>query len=347
MRKDSTALVLLAGGALATAVGGCTATMTVRQHPHFYDPQLKTVAVVPFASETGHPKAGAILAKRLASALRANGTYSIVGPRELDRRLREAGLTLDAEGGPAAVAATLRKLKGIQAFVTGTVTAFACDRRSHVTVDFGYAYGGYVCGGWGYPYYGLRYVHPIYRHYSYSQAYVATEAALVRVADGEMIHAAPSPVAARFRSRGHPPLLGHECLDEATAAVVRRLLEEFAVVPKRLKLDIGKTLHTARRTQAGQWQHSDDFHADEEAMYAVLRLPAAAARNALRLTVTGKDSDKPLAEHRFTWSAHDRVRRFALGPRNLAEAAGTGKYRVRLYCNEQFVLERTFEVKRR
>ena len=85
---------LVAVSLLVSAVGGCNAKLTVDRYPDFYDPELKSVAVVPFANLTQEPQAGTFLAERLAEALRANGTYQAVGPAELNSMLAKVNLAL-------------------------------------------------------------------------------------------------------------------------------------------------------------------------------------------------------------------------------------------------------------
>ena len=87
-------LPVLLALSLLGAGGGCTATMAVRHYPDFYDPQIKNVAVVPFANSSLNPQGGQFVAERLAEALKANGTYTVVGPKEVTDKLFEAKVAL-------------------------------------------------------------------------------------------------------------------------------------------------------------------------------------------------------------------------------------------------------------
>jgi hypothetical protein len=339
---------LFVAAAMVGAPAGCNATLTVQYYPSFYDPELKTVAVVPFANRTLHAKAGEFLTERLAEALKANGTYQVIAPGELKARLSGARLTLPDGADANTIAAALGKLGGVQAFLTGTVTGFAAGQGSYAEVwdddwygpGWGWAYGyrrrhwGYGMGGW----------HRTYRRYVYTHAHVAARASLVRVADGKTIHVTPAPLAARVRSFNEPPKLPDELLAEAADAVADGLVREFAVAPMRVKIDKGKTLRTARRRPGGELDFTNDFRAAADEMVVVLRLPPEAARNAFRLVIARKKQPQPLAEETFTWSAKDDTRQFAFSPRGLVEAAGPGQFELRLYCNDRLVLRRGLRI---
>ena len=349
------AAMLLAAAGLA----GCEAKLAVRQYPAFYDPELKTVAVLPFANRTLRQEAGAYVAQRLGAALAANGTYEAIGPDELQSRLNAAGLSLPRQADPAAAADVLRRLGGIQAFITGTVTAFSADRSAYVDVDRGYVFGGYGYGYGHHPWWGRSPI-PLHRDWSlgagweypwveyhhYVQASAAATAVLVRTADGKTIHAPSAPASVRFVSYGRPPETTDEALMRAADYVAQELLEHFAVVPRQLTIDPGKALRTARPTADGRTRFTDDFRPDDEKMYVVVELPPAAVRNPFRLVVARKDGEEALAEAAFDWPAATASRRFVFSPAKLAAQAGQGKYHVKLYADAAFVAKRAFEIER-
>ena len=338
----------VAAAVLAAAVaGGCTTKMMVRQYPPFYDPKLESVAVVEFANDTLRPQAGQFLARRLANKLKANGTYAdVLGPKELKTRLFEADLILPPHADANTIAARLRKLGGIQAFITGTVRSFAADRGTYLEIDdYGY-------GAWGYGRYYRRHwgvmgaSFPIYRRYAMAEAHVAAQASLIRVADGKVIHATPGVVGVRVRSTDGPAMLVDEILSQAANAAAERLLATFAIVRRQVKLHKRKDLRTARRLESNELKFTGDFRADEEQMLVVLHLPAAAARNRFRLTVRRKGRHDVLAEEQFTWSAEDTRRVFVFSPRALVAAGGTGDFEVRFHSGERTVLKRKFEIEK-
>jgi len=64
-------------------LSGCSKSFTAREYPSFYDPNVRTVAVLPFQNETNARGAGMLAAENPAAALRANGTYRIIPPRRV------------------------------------------------------------------------------------------------------------------------------------------------------------------------------------------------------------------------------------------------------------------------
>ena len=201
--------------------------------------------------------------------------------------------------------------------------------------------GGFGAGRWGY---GVGGSYTTYRRYSYTHAYVAASASLVRVGDGALLHATPAPMAARVRSTDEPQRLTDELLMHTAGVVADALVREFAVAPTVVKVNKGKALRTARRRADGQLKHTNDFRRDEEELLVVLRLPPEADRNDFRLVLARKKRDEPLAEERITWSRKDASLEFAFPIRALVEAGGTGDFDARLYLGEQLVLKRGFEI---
>ncbi len=330
------------GLALAVAlIGvGCTATIPVQLYPHFYDPQIKKVAVVPFANETLHPNAGMFVAGRLASALKANGTYEVLGPEEVKFLLADAGTYLTVEADIREVAEKLRGLGGIDAFVVGTVTAFSSERGSMTDYESDF-YGSDP----GYRAYG-RYPYPYaYSHiYVYAHGVSAAYAAMIRVADGEVLHATAGPVGYRIQSFRHPPPTANEVLIAATGGTVDRLVAEFAIVPAELRVNAEKVLRTARRGDGGKLDFTSDFRPADGQMVVSVALPGEAARNPFRLDVRKQGAEGVLASKEFTWSAGDRTREFAFSPGELVVAAGAGRFEVSLYSAQRQAVTRSFDV---
>ena len=329
---------LLAAALLATAAGGCKVAVDVQQYPAFYDPALKSVVVLDFTNATPHDRAGEYVAKHLARALRANGTYQVIGPRQLSEKLQAASLTLPAYADAETTAATLRQLGDVQAFVTGSVKVFSIDCFIRTR---SYFHAGY---GWGHWLVGLGGGFPAWHHQTHVRARVAADATFIAVEDGQILHATPMPVAGKVTRRGYPSTMGEEVLAEAAGAVANSLVEAFAIVPKQVRLSAGKTLRTARYADDEKLKYTDDFRSDDERMVVVLRLPAEAARNPFRLTIARKGRDEVLAERDFVWSAEDQQHGFTFSPRDLAQAGGVGDYDVHLYAGDRLVLKQDFEI---
>jgi hypothetical protein len=65
--------------------------MEVRHIPDCYEPNIKTVAILPFKNESERARAGLIVARNLAKELRANGTYMVIDPNEVSKILEQSG----------------------------------------------------------------------------------------------------------------------------------------------------------------------------------------------------------------------------------------------------------------
>ncbi|MHC4983582.1 MAG: CsgG/HfaB family protein [Planctomycetota bacterium] len=334
--------------ALALAAAGCDKTMTVRRFPEFYTPQLKAVAVLPLGNDSLTPNAGKYVTRRLVDALKANRTYEVLGPAELRARLAAAGLNLPAEADARNVAQRLRRLGGLQAFITGRVTTFGADNYPPRVYYHGYrTFSGGRRGrfhfGHGYPVYGWDTYYPAYAYYPYMQAYVAVDVALVSVETGEAIYSPPR-LEARASSDGYRLYTSQDLLDQAARLVARAVLEELAVVRKQVKLSPARDLRTARVAEGGRLTFTDSFGADEQEMIVVLRLPAAADQNRFRISIVRKGADEELAAESFIWSRKDDVRRFVFSPRKLAESAGPGEYEVRFHSGPDVVMKHPFKL---
>lgn len=330
---------LLTALAIAGALAGCARKVTVAHYPAFYDPEIETVAVAPFANESLSRDAADYLTRRFARALESNGTYEVLAPEALKTRIERAGLDWPERGDGEALAAAIERLEDVQAVLAGTVTSFGADRvtgirRSYVYAGYRFGYPHYHHGYWG------GYPIPVSYSYTYSEAYVAARASLLRAGTGERIHQMIEPAAARVRVDGTQ----EEALSRAATQVAWKLVERFAVTPKEIEIDPGRALRTARRRE-GRWRHTDDFRAGDR-VFVVVRLPPGAARNRFRLAITAARHGGPVAEKRFRWERTDRRRRFGFPAEALVRRAGPGRFDVCLYAKGRLILKRDFEIER-
>jgi hypothetical protein len=317
--------------------------MRLRQRPSFYDPKLRTVAVLDFVNETPHPDAGRWVTNRLVAALKANGTYDVVGPRELAGRLAAAGLTWPAEGRVQDAAARLRRLGGIQAFLAGGVTAFTSSMTRYMPGESpGEGVPPVHLGR--YRPWSLMVPLPTYGPRSYAEAHVAAGALFYRVADGRRIHATPRILGARVASddfRGRQRGAG---LAEAVDALVEQLVRTFAITWREVTFPARHALRTARRRGDGTLKYTDGLRADEAQLHVVVALPPEAAGHSFRLAVVRKGSEEVLAEEHLLWPAGRARRTVTFSPRALADAAGAGTFHVKLYSGPHLVLQRDVEI---
>jgi len=352
-RSAAFAAALLA----VSAVGGCSKKMWVMQHPPFDTSQFKTVAVAPFRSDALGGPAGTIFADKLAAALKANATYRIVRPADLPA---PTGATRPAGEAPdESVRRLLAKLHargGVQAVIIGSMEAFrAASYNRYYLVPRGYPRYYYDYhphyGAYRYPYYRRGwYSYDYYYDYEYyvvNKATVGVWAAIVRVSDGQTIHATPSLIATTLQDSGYPPeQRALQLLDRAADNVVAELLEAFAIVRKQIKVDPGKALRTAGGLTGGGWRYTDDFGARDKTIFVVVRLPRQADRNEFTVMITPKDSDDVLAESRFVWDRAKRLEALEFSLRDVAEAGGgPGRYAVKFYSQGELVMKRDFRIR--
>jgi hypothetical protein len=334
------ALPLLAAGA------GCSATFAVRHYPEFYDPQIRNVAVVPFANSTPSPQAGQFVAERLAEALRVNGTYTVTGPREVAAKLAEAKVALPPAVDPKAWAETLRKAGLTGEFIFGAVRGFSSDRSTYVVAedywDEGPGWGWRHQRGYGYGYGGG---YTVYRQYTYVDGYAAAEASMFHIADGQTVYAMPGPLADRVRCGEPCATTSGQAVMVATDRLAAKMVFVFAVTPMELEVSKSDTLRTARKREDGQWKFTSDFPVAGPTMFVIVRLPQEAARNDFRVVVARAKDPKPAAEHVFQWGPRDETITIGFEPAKVAEAGGgPGAYEVRLYCNGNFVLKQSIDL---
>ena len=333
--------------AVVASASGCGKKMWVMEYPDFYGPQLKTVAVVPFDSPP-HPTAGRMLADRLADALRENGTYRVVRPAALPEAPLSTTRPADEEEALDRLLDHLRERGDVQAVIVGTIDLFRISRRDYYypvrrSAYWGHGYRGYRGFGYGngQPYYCD------YEHYVRSEATVAADAAIIRVMDGQVMHVAPAMLATTvsedsYASRGVAVTL----LDEAAEHVIERMVDEFAVVRKRIGINPDHALRTARGEGERDWLYEDDFTDTDTKALVIVRLPRQADRNPLRITVRREGRDAILAEESFTWRSGQGAWVMEFSPAALVDAGGIGEYKVRLYSQGEEALKRQFKIRR-
>ena len=339
--------VLLALGALST---GCGTKMWIKQYPEFYRPQLKAVAVLPFVNRTSTPNAGEIVAERLSDALKANGTYNVTAWKELKGPVGDLKTGADAK----AAAGWIRTQSNLQAVLIGTVHDFSS--ASHVVE--GYAEPAYPYHGPPYGYYGPYGYYPGYHsgYWGYggyrvyfmtrNEGHVSVEASLIG-ADGAPIHAMTSPARVSIISEGSPPgLTPAACASMAADRAVRELVEQFAVVPKRIKIDPAKALRIAGGREGAQWKFANQFKADDEQMFVVVSLPSVCGQNAFVLDIARKDGSGVLAREEFTWSRQESSHGYAFSPRRIYAGGGGGAYVVTFYSDKKPIMKETFRIRK-
>ena len=331
--------------ALAVALpAGCSRRISLLHYPDFYDPQIKTVAVVEFDNDSLQSNAGMFVATRLADALSANGTYGVIGPRELAAQLERASVAMPTGRRPDDLAPLIARLPHVDAFITGSVRSLSAERTVYVTRPYGYVTSGYGWGRHGHGSFsgaGLGMTYP-FRRYDISTAQAAGAARLTR-AGGQQI-AATGPLEVYVDDKDVGPGGAEEALHEAARGLARLIVAHLAVVEVEVKIrNPGKVLRTARAGGDGTLDYTDDFRPSDSEIVVVLCLPAEADRNALRLTVSRKGSSQPLQEHSFTWEGGNTCRRFTF---EVDRLGGPGDYDLILHRDGRGIWKSDFEIGR-
>jgi hypothetical protein len=337
MRSRGVGLALVVAGAAALAGCGRKSFM-VQAHPTFYTPELKVVAVAPFDNQTPQFGAGETVADRLAAALRANGTYKVLGPTELRGLLGESGAGSATQPARVDLLDRLKQVGGVDAVVTGTVMVYDAVMSGYTEWSYG---GGFARrSGWGWR---AGYSVP---HTSYAtQADVAFDAVVWRVADGSVLARTPVPVHAAVAVEDYLPRSARQVLLEAVDRAAMRLVPQIAVVWVKVRAR-DKDLRIAADRVAGEWEFTKTVGLNEPKMYVVVHLPPEADRNAFTVTIThDKHPERVLAVKSLVWSRKDASQGLEFSPAEIASQHGPGKYQANLYSQRGFILDREFKIK--
>ena len=325
----------------AAALAGCTKDIWIVQYPAFYQKgQIESIAVMPFRCPAApRSTGGIIIADGLAAALMNNGTYQRVYNRsDLRALLAEHDLKdLFSDTPTTKGLAALRKATDAQAIIVGSVSTYSATTRNEpkqMPIYGTDANGNLIIIGYN------RYV------LTRNEANVSATAALLRVSDGSTIYAVPAPAAGHMWAQGSPPQYDpNACLSFAVNQVVRQMLERFAVVRRKIKVDPNKALRTASELYDNKWVWKDTFKADEEKMFVVVKLPASCDRNRFRLVVVRKDTREELAAMDIEWTKKYGAYGYGFSPKSIAQAAGgPGEFTIKFYSGPEPVMTRNFRI---
>lgn len=319
---------------LLGVLGGCSKKIWITQYPAFYNEDMKGMRVLvrPFDSPSYAEDSGKMLSEQLATAMMANGTYTVYSMRDIGALLEEADRQSFMTGGDANEAAKkLQKLGKADALLTGSITNYTSTSKTETKDVPIYDPKG-------------RITNYLKKHTTRNEANVAATARLIGT-DGTLIHAVNQPVTGQHISEGSPPNLDpHGCLAAASEDAVQKLMEEFAVVRKQVKINTKDALITATEKYDNQWVEEDTFSPATEQMFAVVTLPVACDRNRFRLAIVKKDQREILAEETFTWTRGRRDRGFMFSPKELAEKAGPGEFELKFYSGPEPVIVKKFSI---
>ncbi len=319
-------------------LGGCSKKFTIYQQPEFYDGSIKAIAVTPFRNQTSVADAGNTVSDRLAAALIANGTYKVYNRNDHRVLSDERDLQLDLGQDPEKVEAMFRQLGDVQAILIGVVSTYAGTsnsqpRQEPIQQYNAYTKSWYVAG---------------YRSYVWTrnEVNVAVTAALLR-RDGSTIYATPVPATAQAWAEGSPPEKDiYALLTQANGLVVQQLVEQFAIVPKEIKVDPNKALRFASELFENKWTFVDRFATDSEEMYVVLELPNNCDRNRFAIKIVRKDKPREyLASQQITWDGQHKSFGYNFNPKQIAKKGnGPGLYTAKFFSGPEPIFTRDFRI---
>jgi len=350
------AVIASVAAAMLLSVAGCEKSFTLKHYPDFDVAALKAVAVAPPASDSGDPHAALRFAQQLAEALRANGTYAVIGPEQVAEACGPQRVSYAESQDAAQMREAFADLRGADAVLVGSLAGGVVSRvhRTRILYDepmmgvgYGYGYGGWA--DWYGPGYrwGMWNDVPVYERTAevlLVGASVRASMALVRVADGQVLAATPAPLTAQvYTDRSDADR--KQLVAEAEQKLIAQLLEEFAVVPQEVRIETHKALRVARGPSEDPWKNTGKLPADATDALLVLALPPAAAGNTFRLTVTRKGDEPPLLSKDVVYPRGVDAHAVPFDPAALAARAGPGKYEAVLSYGDQRIAKRGFEIK--
>ncbi|HUT57121.1 MAG TPA: hypothetical protein VNA25_04520 [Phycisphaerae bacterium] len=318
----------IAAALIAAVMCGCSKEITIIRYPPFWTPQLKSIAVVPF--KFSDRQAGQMIADQLANSLRATGTYRVFNSTEVADMARMQDMQIAFGDDQVAMAAQIRKIStlNVQAILIGRITNYTAtkrdERRREPVQVWDPRTKQYVPSGQ-------------YRSFvvTRNEGNVAATAAMIRVKDGTTIHATAAPKQWLQWAQGSPPPMdAYACRSIAVSRVVNQLVEEFAVVRKKIKIKPDETFMLARDYYEGEWAKTKQFSTADPKLTVVLSLPPVCDRNRFRITIVRKGQRENLAEADVLWSSRfpQYGKAYDFSPAEIAsKGGGPGQYTAKLY----------------
>ncbi len=316
---------------------GCGTTIEVSKYPVFYQPDIKDIAVLPFANQTHHKGLGMEVASNFAGALASNKTYKVTGPAQLDRLIKENKISALPKNNYKQVSEELGKLNEIQAFIAGEVLSESF-KNIPTMVDY-YDYDYYYDFDPFYPYY----FYPYYYDYG-TEVLLSVSASIVAVPEGAVLYTTPVIATEDITGTGGP--LEKNATILAVNGLSKKMVRKFAVVPAKMTVHPDKDLKTAYSSRQDRWIYTKEFSKNSESMYVVLCLPAVATHNQFRLAIVPEKSNTNIiAEKNITWQPDKFCQGFEFSPKEIAAANGPGRYSVQFYSRGKLAMTKSFEIK--
>ena len=340
MRNRRNILISLA--ALAGALSGCHKDVIVTQPPPFWPASVRTVAVLPFRNATSAPEAGLAAGDAFGAALARLQICQVLTRADLRDLADDVKLQQWVQEDAAGLAARLRPANRAQAYIVGSVSAYATttvsqDTRVPVTAE-----------GAG----GAR------RVVGYKNVPVMTykgEAALtVQMidAEGRVLYSVSAPVHRAVTSTGSPPPMdAAACRVKALEDAAGVILAQFAPIPRLVELKNAEAFYVAAQRPDGEWKKANKYTPADGSVGVVLRLPPSCEGNTFQVVVTRKASHNvaqhDVASQVIVWRTEDTARGLTLKfpVADLLRAGdGAGQYVASLVSSGQPVIRDEFKI---
>jgi hypothetical protein len=336
-------ILIVSLGLIFVAIGGCGTTFTVDHYPDFYNPSIKSVAVLPFENETTRKEAGMVVANHVSAALAANGTYEITTPSHIETILKEKQMPALQTEDYRATAEELAQLSEFQAFITGKVLS---ESFKNITTEYYYDDDFYY---YDYPYWYYPDWYPPYWYYPYyyefgQDAYISADVSMVSVPDGTVLDT--KPIKASADVSGMSSSLKRHATQMALINLTEKVVSIFAVIPVKITVHPSKAMRTADKSGPEEWLFTKTFYSDQESMYVVLCLPEAATMNKFELTITPQNSlSNVILSRTYIWQKNKYCQDVEFSPRQIAQTNGPGKYSVHFSSRGKVVMTKNFRIK--
>jgi hypothetical protein len=316
--------------------GGSKSSITVVRYPEFYQPELKRIAVLPFANNAQDPAAGTRISERLETALIQNRTYEVFTRAHLKEVLTEQDLA--ASGIVAADAAQrIGKLGSVQAIICGACDQYGSGTRQEMRTMQVPVWG---TNAKGYPvitgYTNQQYL------WTRNEAAVQCNVVVIDTVTGRQI--AGVNELSHIYSEGSPPSASEwQTRQIAEQNQILRILRAVAVIRTQVKLK-GTVLRVATGQYDGKWDWQDRIIPSDGKLVAVVNLPPDAGRNSFKLTIVPKDQRDVMAEQEFVWPEGSGENSYSFDVQPIVDKRGYGAYDVKLYSGPEPCAWYTFQI---
>jgi len=316
--------------------GGRKSKIWIYQYPDFYTPNLKRVAVLPFADRTRRRGVGGRIGDRISAILASNPTYEVYTRQHLDDILSEQDLAM-AGVVEADLARKIGRLKSVQALICGVCNRYEVTTRNETRYNTVPVWGKNrrgqpVITSW------KKIPYPWMRH----DAFVECHVVVIDTATGRQIAAVHDP-SSSWASGSPPKYRPADLLRHAEQDQISRIVRAIAVTRTEVKLD-SDVLKTATDFYDQEWDWEKKVTPEDEKLYVVVHLPPEADRNNFKITIVPKGEREVVADKPFVWTKTVARRGYRFGVADIVARCGYGEYQAKLYSGPEPIARYDFSI---